>query len=238
MIRRFFGNKGKIRSTGSLESFSQSGEDVIIRYLLKNVLGINEISYMDIGTFHPIHLSNTYHFYLEGFSGTCFEPNPKLVETIRKVRPLDDVVNAGIGFGDQEVMADFFILNNPVLSTFSKEEAEKTCLINDNEIEEVIKIPLIPINWIFKDHIKSSPSFISIDTEGLEYEIIKSFDLVKYRPPVMCLETVSHVDEKKMMDLIELIKSFDYEIYADTFINTIFVEGHLWRNRFENYRKS
>ena len=41
-------------------SYSQFGEDMLLNfYFLRQQQGF----YIDIGAYHPIHLSNTYHFY-------------------------------------------------------------------------------------------------------------------------------------------------------------------------------
>ena len=45
-------------------SFAQAGEDRILR-LLFYTLGKEKISYLDIGTNHPIHFNNTFLFYLQ-----------------------------------------------------------------------------------------------------------------------------------------------------------------------------
>lgn len=68
---------------------------------------------------------------------------------------------------------------------------------------------------------------VSLDIEGLEDVVLKKWNFLKFRPKVMCLETLK-VDGKgkevKNSSLIRHINSNNYLIYADTYVNTIFVD--------------
>jgi len=202
------------------KSFSQVGEDVIVYHLLANK---KEMTYLDIGANHPIDLSNTYHFYEKGYRGVLVEPDIRICEKINQMRPDDICLNIGIGFDEQEE-ADFYLMDNDVFNTFSKEEAEKFQNKNGFKIEDVIKVPLKNVNNIIEKYFKTCPDFVSIDTEGFEMEILKSFNFEKYRPCVFCLETWNfEVDNcYKRQDIIDFMITKDYEIFADTQINTIF----------------
>ena len=52
-----------------------------------------------------------------------------------------------------------------------------------------------------------SPSYISVDTEGSEFEILNSFNFSKYRPAVFTIEH-NYTETQKMID--ELMISNDY----------------------------
>ena len=45
-------------------SFAQFGEDMRINKIFKNISNGN---YVDLGSFHPIHFSNTFLLYLRGW---------------------------------------------------------------------------------------------------------------------------------------------------------------------------
>ena len=59
------------------KSYSQSGEDLIIRFIFES-LKILKPNYLDIGAFKPFELSNTALFYENGCTGVLVEPNPDL----------------------------------------------------------------------------------------------------------------------------------------------------------------
>jgi len=213
-------------------SYSQSGEDLIINFIL-STLGIKNPTYIDIGAHHPFYLSNTALLYQNGARGICIEPDPVLFKTIQKYRKNDICLNIGIGFSEEKE-ADFFIMQCPTLNTFSKEQAIEYENYGTYKIEKVCKIRLKNINNIIESYLKKTPNLISLDVEGLDYQILKSLDFEKYRPEVFCIETLTYTEdnsEKKLTEIIDFMLEKDYMIYADTFINTIFVNRASWSNR-------
>lgn len=216
-----------------LVSYSQCGEDLIVRFIFK-VLKIEKPTYIDIGAHHPEYLSNTYLLYKNGSSGVCVEPDPTLFEQIKRKRPKDICLNIGIG-STEATLADFFVMSTKVLSTFSKKEADYLIETTNKKVEKVIKIPLVPIDTVIEKYLDSKvPNFVSLDTEGYDFAILKSFDFQKFRPEVFCIETLTYTEnktEEKETEIIEFMVAKGYFPYADTYINTIFVDKNKWLNR-------
>jgi FkbM family methyltransferase len=213
-------------------SYSQSGEDLIVDFVM-TAIGIEKPTYFDIGAHHPYAISNTAFFHANGSNGVCVEPDPVLFRRISKVRKNDVCLNIGIGLG-QEAEADFYIMSIPSLNTFSKEHALECESYGNVQINSVIKMPLVNINDIMQDNFKTTPNFVSLDVEGLDFEILKSFDFSKYRPEVFCIETLTYTEnntEEKLSNIIQFMSSMGYKSYADTYINTIFVDQEIWKNR-------
>jgi FkbM family methyltransferase len=214
------------------KSYSQCGEDLIIDFIF-SALGIKDPVYLDLGANHYMYLNNTYHFYEKGSRGVLVEPDPELYNDLKKKRNFDVCLNVGVGLNKEE-NADFYILTSKTLNTFSKEEAERYCSYGQQKIEKIIQIPLLSVNKIIEENFKSSPNFVSIDVEGLDYEIIQSWDFEKYRPEVICVETITYTEdrnEKKIQEIIDYMVAENYFIYADTYINTIFVDQSVWEKR-------
>jgi hypothetical protein len=59
-------------------------------------------------------------------------------------------------------------------------------------------------------------------------DILRSFDFTAFRPEVICLETLTNVGERKMCELIDYMVARGYSVFADTYINTVFVEAERW----------
>lgn len=225
--RRFF-----VTNQDYKTSYSQSGEDLIIRYIF-DLLKVARPSYLDIGAYDPVSLSNTYLFYRLGCRGVCVEPNPVLHAAIKKKRPHDICLNVGVG-RNQETRADFYLMTSKTLSTFSKQEAETLDKQGHTRIEDVIQVPLVSSNDIIKDYLGISPDFVSLDVEGMDLPVLQSFDFSTYRPMVFCVETLTYSEdnsEKKITAISDLMISNGYSVYADTYINTIFVDMERWRKR-------
>ena len=74
---------------------------------------------------------------------------------------------------------------------------------------------------------------MTLDAEGLDFDIIKSIDFNKNFPKVICIETISFSNQSKgskNTDLIDFIIDKGYILYADTFLNSIFVKKEVWEN--------
>lgn len=213
-------------------SYSQCGEDLIIEFVFQ-ALNIARPSYLDIGAHHPVYLSNTYLFYRKGSSGVCIEPDPSLCRKIRRKRGRDTCLNIGTGVSAQSE-AEFYLMTTRTLNTFCREEAERYQSYGSQKIEQVVRIPLLPINDVIMDNFPSCPDFVSLDVEGLDLEILKTFDFDRYRPQVFCIETLTYTEdktEKKLVEIIDFMTGKGYLNYADTYINTIFVDRRTWLDR-------
>jgi FkbM family methyltransferase len=209
-------------------SFSQSGEDIIIEYLfgLRNMI---KPVCLDIGAYHPLFSNNTYKFYLKGATIVNIDANPTAIEKFKQVRPNDINLNVGVGAHDGDF--DFYIMEDESLNTFSKEEMihlEAT----GNLLKEVKKITMLPVNKIMEDYFKGvSPDLISIDAEGVDFDIIRSFDFNKYTPKVICIESINYTPDGtgiKRYDLCSYIENKGYFEYANTNINSVFVNKEWW----------
>ena len=78
------------------------------------------------------------------------------------------------------------------------------------------------------------PDFVSLDVEGLDTEILKSLDFSRFRPEVFCVETLDYSEDKtarKNQDIFRIMENNGYVVYADTNLNTIFVEKEVWSKR-------
>lgn len=216
---------------GGKLSFSQCGEDIIIHHIL-TAFNITNFSYLDIGTNHPKKANNTFKFYQQGYHGVCVEPNPELAKLIRKERPKDKCLNVGVSL-QEDNEADFYIMNTHTLSTFSKEDAEALQKNSSHSISKVIKVQLKNINNIIKENFDTCPDLVSIDVEGLNEEIALSFDFKSNRPKILCLETITYSDTNdgvRLNKIIDYLIENDYQLYADTNINSIFIDNRIKSN--------
>jgi len=213
-------------------SYAQCGEDLIIDFVFQ-ALKIGKPSYIDIGAYHPQHLSNTFFFYKKGSSGVCVEPDPGQYALIQKARPRDLCVNAGIT-PDARGEAEFYVMSMNTLNTFSRAEAESIASQGSTRIKKVLRIPTLTFKELLARHHLATPDFISIDVEGEELAILQTMDWNQQRPKVLCVETLTYTEnktERKQEETIAWMKKQGYWVYADTYINSIFVDETAWGNR-------
>lgn len=165
-------------------SFSQDSEDEILE---KIFLGKNDGFFVDIGAHHPKVYSNTYKFYLKGWSGVNIDPRPGIMDEFEKLRPRD--VNLELGIAEEKGETDFYIFDAPAVSTFDRETAYGRNVINGFKHIETRKIKTDLLINIFDKYIGDKIiDFLSIDVEGLEFIILKQNDWQKYRPKVIVCE--------------------------------------------------
>ena len=216
---------------GSRRSYAQSGEDLIIDYLF-TTLKAPKVRYLDIGAHHPTYLSNTYLFYEMGASGICVEPDAALAGAFSRTRPRDICLNVGIA--PNEGVADFYQMSTPTLNTFSREQAEQYESYGKQRIERVVPVAIRNINGVLEEFFDSAPELVSLDVEGLDMAILQSLDFTRHRPAVFCVETLSYTEdqsERKLKEVIDWMAGRDYMLYADTYVNSIFVDNETWRRR-------
>jgi FkbM family methyltransferase len=213
-------------------TYSQAGEDIIVQYLFDS-LKIEKPTYLEIGTNQPLVCNNTYNFYLKGCYGVCIEPDKNMVGLIKSKRPRDIILNIGIGLTESP-NALFYLFPAEVngWSTFSEEEAllrQKETGINFTTVEVTLK----PVNSIIEEYFKPHPNFISLDVEGLDLDILQSLDFQKYKPEVICVETVTfgylNNTEEKISSISDFMHLKGYITYADTHVNTIFCRADLFK---------
>jgi FkbM family methyltransferase len=184
-------------------SSSQRFQDLFVDWMLQKKNGI----FIEFGACDGINISNTY--YLEkymGWSGILLEPAKTWHNNIKINRP-----NCIIDFrcvSDESGNEVFFYENiDPALSSlnnnfFSNNSYKvKTVSLNDVFFEYVEKL-------LKKSNEIESIDFISIDTEGTEYQILKEFNFNKYSPKIIIVE--HNFDPIKSKLLKELIEAHNY----------------------------
>ena len=210
------------------KSYSQCGEDLLIQYIF-NLRGIQKPSYIDIGANDPFFLSNTAMFYETGCRGINIEANAGLAEKFNSQRPGD--INLNIGIDSKEGELDFYIMQDNTLSTFSKEECD-SMVAQGKLLGEIKKIKLTTIDAVLEKHFNNRfPDFMSIDVEGMDFQILRSIDYTKSSPKIICVEAAEYSPigaGARRNELIDFLVSKNYYEYANTNLNAIMVRKDFW----------
>lgn len=214
----------------SKTSYSQSGEDLIVEFIF-NQLGIHTPSYIDIGAHHPFYLSNTALFYNKGCRGINVEPDPELFLQF-DIHRKDDI-NLNIGVGDKPDFLDFFIMNVPTLNTFSPDQVAAYKNEGNYFVKSCRKVEINTMENIIAKNNGVFPDFLSLDAEGIDDLVLRSIDY-NNKPKIICVETISFSSSGKGIknkSLIDFVMENGYFLYADTYINSIFVSKEFWGNQ-------
>jgi hypothetical protein len=147
--------------------------------------------------------------------------------------PIDEINGDDVeDFMEEHVcgVADFYVMSDPSWNTFDRAEAESRIKASAGKasIKEVRKVPLLDVNEVMAEHFKDAPpAFLSIDVEGWEFRILKAVDLRRFRPKLICIETLPLGDNRHVQDIAPYMKSRGYVARGGSFVNTIFVDAKL-----------
>ena len=201
-----------INSTKGKSKFikSQLYQDVFADFLIEN--NYNK-TFLEFGATDGIDLSNTH--FLENYSkwkGVLGEPDPQWHEQLKKNRPDSKIITKCIWKKTGETL-DFLSSENGVLSTINsfrysdKDSMSENSKLRNNKFKN-FKIESISLNDLIRDEFNdTAPSYISVDTEGSEFEILKNFDFKKYQPIFF---TVEHNYTSNQKSIDELMIANDY----------------------------
>lgn len=204
---------------------SQEGEDILIKRLLKRLYNQKGF-YIDIGAYDPIRFSNTFHFYLKGWHGINIDPNKQAIELFKKLRPRD--LNLNLGIGNNQESLEYFEFEEGAFNTFSEEQYKKIKNSNKTKFLGSLNIPLDSLENILKKYLpeKQDITFMSVDVEGFELEVLNSNNWDNYRPIIICIEALDKVTD-------EAINTFmlekNYLRIAKTKNTIFYVESSIYK---------
>jgi hypothetical protein len=68
---------------------------------------------------------------------------------------------------------------------------------------------------------------LSVDAEGFDERILKSLDFEKFRPKVICVETLEPGTGKVIQSIVSFLEAKDYSMRGSTFVNSVFLDNSL-----------
>lgn len=191
-------NKKKIRS--------QLYQDIFASFVVNDKFNK---SYLEFGATNGIDLSNTYILENEfSWSGSLAEPDQNWIDDLRKNRPNSNIISKCI-WSTSGKKLNFFSSNTHVLSSLDDFKYSDINSMPGNTAARVkegknYQVETISLNDVIFNYFDGkTPSYISIDTEGSEFEILNSFDFTKYQPIIFTIEHNFTDLQKKIDDLMK-----------------------------------
>ena len=204
--------------------FSQFGEDRVLMEILKKKM--NKGFYVDVGCYHPKKHSNTYLLNKKGWKGINIDIEKKKIRVFEMARPNDINILAAVSHKKrlikvhktQDYGVGTKIINN--IKTKSNFEILETKTLN-----QIIE------KTIYKNR---KIDLLSIDTEGEDFNVLRSLNIKKYSPSIIIIEShLKSIDKiLKSMIYIFLIKR-NYQLRSWNFFSLIFTlkKSKIIRNR-------
>ena len=190
---------------------SQLYQDVFASFVIGNQF---DKTFLEFGATDGLELSNS--FMLENtlnWSGVLSEPSPQWHEVLKENRKYTKIIKKCI-WSESGKILDFFMSDRGNFSTLNEFiDSDKYSMPLNTESRKkagkLITVETISLNDVIKEYFNNtSPSYISIDTEGSEFKILESFNFENYRPKVF---TVEHNFTELQSKIDELMVSKNYE---------------------------
>ena len=183
---------------------SQFGQD---RHVINTIYNHKRDGFfVEIGAYDGVESSNTYAMEKGyGWKGLCVECNPRFYQTLIRTRNCYKSNHA------------VYNVNGAVLDFYDSDGYAG--LVETNNHQHITNDPTIKVTTktltTLLDEIQAPPfiEFLSLDTEGSEYDILKAHDFDKYKFGYICVEH-NRID-KNRKSIRELLESKGYRFYRE-----------------------
>lgn len=215
-------------------SYSYGSVDLLLEHIFKNQ---SHGFYIDVGCQHPVMNNNTYLLYKKGWNGINIDLDKKNIDLFSFYRKRDLNINVAISSREDERDL-FFYHDKSAINTLEKSVAN----YQKAQVKEIKKVKTKTLNSIIENSKFNNLTidFVSIDVEGHELEVIKGFDLKKYKPKVVIIEFLDLSLKKleiKNLNIKNFLKSEIYQYMIDknyTLVNLIHSDLVFVNNSFRD----
>lgn len=171
--------------TGSYRA--QNGED---RWLEAYFGGKREGFYVEVGAYDGVNLSNSFHFEQIGWTGVLIEPDPEKAAQCRSARPGSTThACAVVGPGGANEIAFLQVAGGEVYSTTNPTAAHRKRLDGLGLKWREVRVPARTLDSILAEAAPPHVDFVSIDVEGGEMAVLSGFEIGRWRPAIVMVET-------------------------------------------------
>lgn len=204
-------------------SFSQEGEDMLLERIFE---GQQSGFYVDVGAHHPTRFSNTHLLYRRGWCGINIDATPGSMVPFEKSRPRD--INLEVAITSEPGTVQLTVFNEPALNTVSDARADEIGDRDRYSVTETVDVPAYTLAGVLGTHLPENTAIdlMTIDVEGLDFEVIQSNDWSQYRPRVLLIEVLgTSLDDLVTLPEISFLKDNGYQTESKLF-NTVVLMDH------------
>ena len=148
-----------------------------------------------------------------------------MAKLLREMRPEDLVLQIACGTkrtGELLLFSDWGS-SNTLDVNFAKRITEGQGL----PINEVVQIDVIPAMEILELMTSSGyalPSIVSIDVEGMDLEVLSTFDFSAWKPTVMVIEDIGlNLSDPAQSPIYNLLIRQGYRLFSHAIISSIYI---------------
>lgn len=176
--------------------------------------------FVEVGANEPASIySQTWHLEQLGWTGILIEPNRALFDELVRKRPRSKVYNVACSSPEKAGTAELKI---PFMAD-GKIDTGKAAL--ETEIDhagfpayQTESVKVVTLDSILNDNKIDRIDLLSIDVEGTELDVLRGFDLGRYRPRLILLE-----DKLVYLSKHRWLKSRGYRLVKRTGVNNWYI---------------
>lgn len=199
--------------------YSQEGEDLFLDRLLHSQ---KNGFFVDIGAHHPKRFSNTYLLYRRGWRGINIDATPGSMEAFKQIRSND--LNLELAIGPSKEPIEFTIFFEGALNTFDQSLAQQYSELGYKVKEKIVLIPH-NISDVLDEYLVQDLEIdlLSIDLEGLDFLVLRSWDWEKHKPKIIIVEIfIQNIKDLYENELTQFLESLGYNPIGKLWNSVIF----------------
>lgn len=212
-------SEADIKKVGAYEYAAHPSTDILCAAF---AVGIKNPSYLDIGAHDPETISNTKLLYDRGSRGVNVDASEANIAKFKFARPGDINLCYGVTPNlEKQKVTLYKYSDTSGRNTLDPNEVEK--LKGLMTVRETVEVEAVTINMLVNQCFAGKwPNLLSVDIEGLDFDVLSSADFSKSSPDLIVVETRPN-DSKRMAEMLEEKGFF---LYCRMGENLFFVNFH------------
>ena len=174
--------------------------------------------FLEVGANDGIRQSNTYYFHRRrGWNGILIEPIPRLAARCRKNRPTAYVLEA-ILVAEEDSRTSITIVDADLMSQVDEVPNHKKHIELAEQVQGIIPNSVECRTMTLSQVIDESPydkiSFMSIDVEGYEVQVLKGLKFERHCPDFLLIESSQiEIVKRLVSEHMSLVAQFSHHDY-------------------------
>jgi FkbM family methyltransferase len=192
----------------------QIEKERVLRFFAARTVGY----FVEVGANHPTGGSQSWPLEQLGWRGMLVEPLPELHSMLGGARPLSVAIQAACGSPSQRGRRHLHVPGDMTgFATLARN-------VDDPYVEYTrsVEVDVKTLDELLESQDVTQVDFVSIDTEGTELDVLRGFNLAKYRPSLLLIE-----DKLQDLSKVTYLASRGYRLARRTCLNNWFVPDDL-----------
>ena len=177
--------------------------------------------FVEVGAFDGVNLSNSYHFEQIGWTGVLIEPDPDKAALCRSNRPGSKTYQcAAVASSEISEITFFRVESGEVFSTTKLTSDHARRIDHMGLASKPISVPARTLDAILQEAGTATIDFVSIDVEGAEMEVLHGFDIRRWKPAIVVIESNS---KHRLPEIRDYFTSSGYAFRCSIDVNDFYV---------------